>query len=649
MPVTWFQFANPHTGTLAGTGAGASRADASGDWSLLLNRMDDDANVANIIMINEDAYITHDGGVLAANSAHRRFWGGRPNAGTHFRTWSTGRAAARGYTHVTFDCMNYTAQDAFTGSPTWQYVAEGVWSLTVGTFAAAGRVRSVWACSGEVRGQYSGVTRFELCRRASSSACTNYGDWFSPDLPTATTQTIFVNSGAALNPDQAFGGLCFQWIDSARNWAVQFLSQQRMTMDNWMVLGGGLTFSSSGGITCEDLTFNNLRLELQSGNVGLNIVLDDVPDAYTTPMRRLRFNELTVKRNQENSLAKRVDNEFVVGLDHVIITGYVSDVVFRNPTVDSRMVHTGIAVYAFTGENNIPAQTATNDWPRNIEVYGTFPGGARFLGPRGNGASQCYGRPFQANTNGQVTFRNFIAQDWNTAVQLSGRVKLENGWIESPTVDYDGYDDPGNDNKVSPLLVVGLSALGSVVTPTDIEVNNVALKTHLQSRFCVGLGQNPTAVNDYTKAVFNHCTFIDTYQGAQKKYQQSDGSPTLGPPAAIRLLRWNTTGLAATHPVFRDSAFVQKDNAALGTATWDVPTPGAFGFTTVGPDGLLTANTDSRDNVVFPSEVAAGITSLTSISATSPLAGRTMAGEASTDINGVIRGAPNALGAAEPV
>lgn len=649
MPTTWFQFSNPYTGTPAGTGAGTSRSAASGDWALLLNRMDDSANLANIIMINEDAYLDHDGGALDGNSACRRFWGGRPGTGTHFRTWSTGRYAARNHSHVTFDSLNYTAQDAFTGSPTWQYVGSNVWSLVVGTFAVSGTIRSVWAANGEVRGQYTpgSTARYELCHRASSATCVDTGDWFS-SASSATSQTLFVNSGHPTNnPDVVFGGLCFQWRDLQRSYCLQYLSQQRLTMDNWMCLGGGIVFSSGSGITCEDLIFNNLREEMQSNIPGLQIQLDDVPEGFTSPMRRLVFNEPVIRRNQEGSLSYRKNSESLVGLDHVWIAGYVSDVRFRNPVVDSRSAHTGIAVYAMTGLDGFNQLTATRDWPRNIEVYGTSPGGAQFLGPRGSNASKCYGRPFQANTDGQVTFRNFTCTGWNTAIQVAGRVKLENGYVEAALTDYDGFDNAGNDNKVGGLVFVGKSALGSDASVESIELNNVVMKTSLVSRSCVALSQNITAVNDYTKARFNHCTFIDTYPGATRKYSQDDGVAVYGPTAAIRALRWNSTGVAATFPEIKDCAFVNNLGYALGEGVWDVPTLGQYGFTGRDAAGLVALNSSSTRNAVFPTETAAGITGLTSVSGNSPLVGRTTAGKGTQDLNGIVRGAPNTLGAVE--
>ena len=652
MPERYFRFRNPYTGTTSGSGDGSSFGNPSGSWTYFLDVIDDSGNTGNIVWVNSDAYLGHNAGDVAGvptndngfsgSGASRFLYGDRPGSGTLIRLYETGNALARKQTHMLFDGMSYSAQDGFAGA--WSNLGDGRWQRTFGTFGNSGRIRAVWACNGEVRGQ-NGDNRWELCHRASAATCTVVGDWFSADS-SATSQVLTINTGNSTgsgDPDTVFGGICFQWYDSNRSWALQMLGVQRITWERPLLMGGGFSFGGLSNVACEDLTFLDPNWTLQSGTVGGNFVLNNDgtgANVYSTPMRRIRFVRPKLRRKNANSLAKRVDSQGLVALDHFYFRGYVSDVSMVNPDFESRMTHGIVSVY-----NDVGYTPGDLTYPRNIEVYGesrTHRG--RLQGPSGTDAHLCYGRLINCQTEGMVSFRNLDLLDNRTQAQLSGRVRLEGCYLRGGL--YQGYDASGNDNKAGSVVFFGESADLSDIPVVDIEVNDCVIESPAGSdRYPIRTSTEGNATDsDHTKLRFNRCLVIDN-SGPTKRARSIDGVITYGPDTPVISVRWTESGVAATWPQFRDCVFVTPTGNVAGKLLYSggswVPTSYTVG-------DLPTLNASSRNNMQFDTLEQAGMFDYRTLLATSDAARKGVGGAGTVDLNGRLRGVPHALGAADP-
>lgn len=658
MPQRWFQFPNAFTGTPAGGGDGSSRSNASGDWATFLTAFGASSNTANILMVNSDACLDHAGGLLGAGGQTARYmWGQRPGTGTIVRPWDTGRQAARKHSHWMIDTMHYTVSDApsfTTANKTWAVHSGSVWKIDVGVMASSGRIASLYACDGEVRGQY-GDARYELNFRASAAACEAAGDWFSSQAD-ATTQTLYVNSGSStLNPDQVFGGISYQIISSnnSLNVALQPLGVQRATFERLAIIGGQLVLGGLSNVASEGLTFVDTRIELQNGHRGLYLNLNNSAGGYAAPMRRIMFDRLRVRRPIANSLVQRVDHEGAfTGFDHVGVEGYVSDVAFRDPYIETRLTHTAFAAICW------PARLPGGwdlDYPRNVEFYGTSFGSAEIRGPQGpgaaaNGSDKCYGRALNLGTDGQVTMRNFVVQGFATGSQVAGRVAFDKFLFKSGAAPYVGFDNAGNQNNKGGggTCVFGKSSIASDIGVTDMKLTNGVFHAQTVTSYAVKLGHDVSSVNDYRNLWFGHCTFIDTSSGNKVTRTDTDtGAFTYGPRATVAVLQWNLTGLAAYYPAFVDCASIIDSMKLFGRSLWDVPTPGSFGHVAYGCDELQGLNGSSLNNQAFASLAEAGYASSVALRDGAAVSRLGVTGAGSASLNDVQRGAVNAVGAVE--
>ena len=309
--------------------------------------------------------------------------------------------------------------------------------------------------------------------------------------------------------------------------ALQLLGCQRLTWERPMLLGGGLALGGLSNVATEDITLLDPYFELQSGTVAVNFVLNNDgtgANVYSTPMRRIRLVNPRMRRPNANSLAKRVDSQGLVALDHFYFRGYVSDISIVNPDFESRMTHGIVSIY-----NDVTYTPGDLTYPRNIEVYGeSRTNRGRLQGPSGTDAHLCYGRLINCQTEGMVSFRNLDLLDNRTQAQLSGRVRLEGCYLRGGL--YQGYDNPGNDNKAGSVVFFGESADLSDIPVVDIEVNDCVIESPAGSdRYPIRTSTEGNATDsDHTKLRFNRCLVIDN-SGPTKRARSIDGVITYGP------------------------------------------------------------------------------------------------------------------------
>lgn len=648
----YMQFPNSAYSIATGTGDGStSSVPAAGTPS----------NFVTALNAGKDVYVNRGGMCTLAqagfsNDSTSNTWFSLTAAPTNLGrvfSWDGLSGSGVGKDPFTIDPGYYDAP-VTSGQGGWTSISAGRWTKNF-SFAADPSLRVIFGQAVFGIGLDT-TTRLELRQRKTAAACTAMGDWHQTGTTTVTITMYTGGSADADSPSRIMGGLVLAGDQVRWSRALRLDGAKRLEfVDPIQILHGTLRGLSTGaGTRTEDILFNDLKVWGTASN-GVQLEAQSSPTAHVGGIFRVRFVRPVISTGTRAEASQADSGEMTNNwhsVQHNIrLWGQVGEISFVNPTLFGAR-HAGLEVQMTTAQG-------VNGYPRNIEVYGTSPGGGTIGFPLNDPYG--YYRAFGCATDGGVSFRNITITGQSIQSQTNGIIDISNcHWKDfnysmvsgGPDDDNGGYD---NGLALGMILDPGTAAL--VLNQRKATVTNCIFENCWNYPLIIDISWSDQPAEN--SVIVSNCLFIDTEhfterkQGEQSVAGNNRSAFASAASASIRIQQQSadfvTPGARVTPQLVRDCVFITPSSSVIAWSS------GGYAHAGTAVSGDTVADgTDSASEIVriggkhYTSLSAAGLSATYVPDLTSGVVGAASSTTPRLDFSGKVRAIPGSVGAKEP-
>lgn len=640
----YMQAANPYLGISAGSGTGASSSDPAAFSRSTLNTQ---LNNGNDVYLNRGGLTTPTDGQAGAWATQPTFTAAPSNLGRVFLFDGYGYSGGSAMDPFCFDANVYDAPNA--GG--WTSIGNNLWTKNFNSDSGY-QIIAIYAQA--VKGRGMSTTRLELRQRANSQAnCTALGDWFQSGT---TTLVITINSGSnSQDPSQVFGGLALHGKSSRFVETIRFTTAKRLEFVDPILLLGSMRLrpaTTSDAIT--DLYFNELQVRYNPNSCFETALASGGASLPGGGVYRIRLVNPTLKADTraEAALADPggTYSYTYTGIQHSLqIWGQTSDVSVVNPTLQGGR-HALIEIQTDTAASS----TASSNWPRNIEIYGTTQGGGSLTCAPG---TTSYTRAFAIATYGGVRLENLTITNQTVQSQLSGRVRMSKCYMKDFQL-CQAISIANNNYGTGPALSISDNGTSTrFVLPADVRIESNIIENPSGYPIRISFDYANIMASGAVKIYDN--TIIDqTYRANRLRCNQAYGGTVIDAVGSIDITnnsgvptptdgRWTSPQYINNNLFICDDANILVSHLNTGTSGVGTQIASSLNGTFLYDSVDLEYAYNASGNLQYVSLGDAGLSSSYVPSASSGVVGANNNLTARLDFDSMVRLIPTSVGAKE--